>query len=116
MLGILAASLCKIRNSIKAKQHFFDSTKSKTPTHLVQDEADVRVSYLEAVMMERALEALGVPHSFLVFPGEGHRLGKNPRHGFIKLREEQNWLEKYGWRNMMEVSAFSRMASRADEL
>jgi dipeptidyl aminopeptidase/acylaminoacyl peptidase len=73
----------------------FRFDKVKTPTHLVQGGADVRVSYLEGVTMERALEALGVPHSFLVFPGEGHSLDKNPWHGYIKLREELKWLEKY---------------------
>jgi dipeptidyl aminopeptidase/acylaminoacyl peptidase len=73
----------------------FRFDKVKTPTHLVQGGADVRVSYLEGVTMERALEALGVAHSFLVFPGEGHGLGKNPWHGYIKVREELKWLEKY---------------------
>jgi len=73
----------------------FQFDKVKTPTHLVQGGADVRVSYLEGVTMERALAALGVPHSFLVFPGEGHGLGKNPWHGYIKVREELKWLEKY---------------------
>jgi len=67
----------------------------KTPTHLVQGGADVRVSYLEGVTMERALDALSIPHSFLVFPGEGHGLGKNPWHGYIKVREELKWLEEY---------------------
>jgi dipeptidyl aminopeptidase/acylaminoacyl peptidase len=73
----------------------FRFDKVKTPTHLVQGEADVRVSYLEGVTMERALAALGIPHSFLVFPDEGHHLDKNPWHGYIKLREELKWLEKY---------------------
>jgi len=73
----------------------FQFDKVKTPTHLVQGGADVRVSYLEGVTMERALEALGVPHTFLVFPGEGHGLGKNPWHGYIKVRDELKWLEKY---------------------
>ncbi len=73
----------------------FQFDKVKTPTHLVQGAADIRVSYLEGVTMERALQTLGVPHSFLVFPGEGHSLDKNPWHGYIKLREELNWLEKY---------------------
>jgi dipeptidyl aminopeptidase/acylaminoacyl peptidase len=73
----------------------FRFDKVKTPTHLVQGGADVRVSYLEGVAMERAFAQLGVPHSFLVFPGEGHGLGKNPWHGYIKLREELKWLEKY---------------------
>jgi len=73
----------------------FQFDKVKTPTHLVQGGADIRVSYLEGVTMERALEALGIPHSFLTFPGEGHGLPKNPWHGYIKLREELKWLDKY---------------------
>ncbi len=73
----------------------FQFDKVKTPTHLVQGNADIRVSYLEGVTMERALQSLGIPHSFLVFPGEGHGLGKNPWHGYIKVREELKWLEKY---------------------
>ncbi|MGB6782083.1 MAG: prolyl oligopeptidase family serine peptidase [Terracidiphilus sp.] len=73
----------------------FRFNKVKTPTHQVQGGADIRVSYLEGVTMERALEALGIPHTFLVFPGEGHGLGKNPWHGYIKVRDELKWLEKY---------------------
>jgi len=73
----------------------FQFDKVKTPTHLVQGGADIRVSYLEGVTMERALDQLGIAHSFLVFPGEGHGLGKNPWHGYIKLREELKWLDKY---------------------
>jgi dipeptidyl aminopeptidase/acylaminoacyl peptidase len=73
----------------------FHFDKVKTPTHLVQGGADVRVSYLEGETMERALQSLGIPHTFLVFPGEGHSLEKNPWHGYIKLREEMKWLEKY---------------------
>ncbi len=43
----------------------------------------------------RALQALDIPHTFLVFPGEGHSLDKNPWHGYIKVREELKWLDKY---------------------
>ena len=73
----------------------FQFDKVKTPVHLVQGGADVRVSYLEGVTMERALDALGIPHRFLVFPAEGHGLGKNPWHGYIKVREELKWLQEY---------------------
>ncbi len=73
----------------------FHFDKVKTPTHLVQGGADIRVSYLEGETMERALQSLGIPHTFLVFPGEGHGLDKDPWHGYIKLREELKWLEKY---------------------
>jgi len=73
----------------------FRFDKVKTPTHLVQGGADIRVSYLEGVTMERSLESLQIPHTFLVFPGEGHGLGKNPWHGYIKVRDELKWLETY---------------------
>jgi dipeptidyl aminopeptidase/acylaminoacyl peptidase len=74
----------------------FQMDKVKTPTHIVGGNADVRVSYLEDVLLERALQQLQVPHSLLVFPGEGHSLEKDPWHGYIKVREELQWLEKYG--------------------
>lgn len=73
----------------------FRMNRVKTPTHIVQGNSDVRVSYLEGVTLERALQQLGVDHSFLVFPGEGHSLARNPWHGYIKLREELQWLDKY---------------------
>jgi len=73
----------------------FQFDKVKTPTHLVGGNADVRVSFLEDVLMERAFQQIGVPHAFLAFPGEGHGLDKNPWHGYIKVREELKWLDKY---------------------
>jgi dipeptidyl aminopeptidase/acylaminoacyl peptidase len=73
----------------------FQMDKVRTPTHIVGGNADVRVSYLEDVLLERALEKLQVPHSLLVFPDEGHSLEKDPWHGYIKVREELQWLEKY---------------------
>jgi dipeptidyl aminopeptidase/acylaminoacyl peptidase len=74
----------------------FQMDKVRTPTHIVGGNADVRVSYLEDLLLERALQELQVPHSLLVFPGEGHGLDKDPWHGYIKVREELRWLEKYG--------------------
>ena len=73
----------------------FRMDRVRTPTHIVQGNHDVRVSYLEGVTLERALQRLGIPHSFLVFPGEGHGLGNDPWHGYIKLREELKWLDHY---------------------
>lgn len=74
----------------------FQINKVTTPTHIVGGNADIRVSYLEQVLLERALQRLNVPHTLLVFPGEGHPLDKNPWHGYIKVRDELKWLEKYG--------------------
>jgi hypothetical protein len=39
---------------------------------------------------------MGVPCALLILPSEGHGLGNNPWHGKIKVREELQWLEKYG--------------------
>jgi len=66
-----------------------------TPTHIVAGGSDIRVPVLEAYLLERALHTLKVPSTLLIFPGEGHSLGKNPWHGKIKVREELKWLEKY---------------------
>jgi len=74
----------------------FQISKVTTPTHIVGGNADIRVSYLEQVLLERALAKLKVPHELLVFPDENHPLDKNPWHGYIKVREELKWLAKYG--------------------
>ncbi len=74
----------------------FQIAKVKTPTHMVAGGSDIRVAVLEDYLLEHALYSLGIPNALLVFPGEGHGLGKNPWHGKIKVREELKWLEKYG--------------------
>ena len=74
----------------------FQIDKVKTPTHMVGGANDIRVAVLEDYLLEHALYSLGVPNQLLIFPGEGHGLGKNPWHGKIKVREELKWLEKYG--------------------
>ena len=73
----------------------FQFDKVKTPTHVVGGADDVRVAAAENYLLERALNAVGVPSSLLVFPGEGHPLDKNPWHGKIKVREELKWIERY---------------------
>jgi dipeptidyl aminopeptidase/acylaminoacyl peptidase len=86
----------------EAQQRYHDEAaiyqidKVKTPTHMVGGANDIRVAVLEDYLLEHALYALGVPNKLLIFPGEGHGLGKNPWHGKIKVREELKWLEKYG--------------------
>jgi dipeptidyl aminopeptidase/acylaminoacyl peptidase len=74
----------------------FQIDKVRTPTHIVAGADDFRVPALEQYLLEHALYSLGVPNKLLIFPGEGHDLGKNPWHGKIKVREELNWLQKYG--------------------
>lgn len=74
----------------------FQINKVRTPTHIVVGADDVRVAADEAYLLDHALFNLGVPSQFLIFPGEGHELDKNPWHGKIKVREELQWLKKYG--------------------
>jgi dipeptidyl aminopeptidase/acylaminoacyl peptidase len=74
----------------------FQIDKVRTPTHMVAGANDIRVAVLEDYLLEHALYSLGIPNKLLIFPGEGHPLDKNPWHGKIKVREELNWLQKYG--------------------
>ncbi|HEX4021994.1 MAG TPA: prolyl oligopeptidase family serine peptidase [Acidobacteriaceae bacterium] len=73
----------------------FIFNKVKTPVHDVIGGSDIRVAASQGYLMERALQTLDIPHEFLVFPGEGHGLGINPWHGYIKVRDELLWLQKY---------------------
>jgi dipeptidyl aminopeptidase/acylaminoacyl peptidase len=74
----------------------FQMNKVTTPTHMIAGDADIRVAFLEDVLLEHALESLNIPHALLTFPGEGHPLSKNPWHGYVALREELKWINKYG--------------------
>jgi dipeptidyl aminopeptidase/acylaminoacyl peptidase len=74
----------------------FQMNKVTTPTHMIAGDADIRVAFLEDILLEHALESLSIPHALLAFPGEGHPLSKNPWHGYVALREELKWINKYG--------------------
>lgn len=74
----------------------FQMNKVTTPTHMIAGDADIRVAFLEDILLEHALQSLNIPHALVTFPGEGHPLSKNPWHGYIALREELKWINKYG--------------------
>jgi dipeptidyl aminopeptidase/acylaminoacyl peptidase len=82
-------------SAYQSEAALFQFDKVRTPVHEVMGADDVRVSASQGYLLERALDAVDIPHEFLIFPGEGHGLGKNPWHGYIKVREELAWLEKY---------------------
>jgi acylaminoacyl-peptidase len=88
----------KAESNFNAEAAIWQIGKVTTPTHIVGGSEDIRVYVGEDYLLERALHTRGIPTSLLVFPGEGHSLGKNPWHGKIKVREELKWLEKYGGR------------------
>ena len=84
------------RQNYENEAAIFQIDKVRTPTHIVVAADDIRVAADEAYLLDHALYNLGVPSEFLIFPGEGHDLTKNPWHGKIKVREELKWLQKYG--------------------
>jgi len=86
----------EVPDRYRSEAALFQITKVRTPTHMVAGADDVRVAVLEDYLLDRALHELNIPSELLIFPGEGHSLGKNPWHGKIKVREELKWLQKYG--------------------
>ncbi|CAF2056797.1 unnamed protein product [Rotaria magnacalcarata] len=80
----------------------------QTPTLIVSGASDVRVPPSESLMLERGLNYLGVSAKLLLFPNEGHELSINPWHGKIKVREELEWLEKYGHASLNKTANYTR--------
>jgi dipeptidyl aminopeptidase/acylaminoacyl peptidase len=86
----------EVPDRYRSEAAIFQIDKVRTPTHMVGGSEDIRVAVLENYLLDRALHELNIPSELLIFPGEGHGLGKNPWHGKIKVREELKWLTKYG--------------------
>jgi dipeptidyl aminopeptidase/acylaminoacyl peptidase len=65
-----------------------------TPTMVIHGQKDYRVSLGEGLQMFTALQRMGVPSQLLVFPDEGHAVGKlkNLRYVYEKQFE---WLERW---------------------
>ena len=74
--------------------YYFD--RIRTPTHIVAGTADVRVPFSQSLMLERSLRQLGIPVQLLLLPNEQHVIANNPWHGKIKVREELEWLKRFG--------------------
>ncbi|MFY9558918.1 MAG: prolyl oligopeptidase family serine peptidase [Terriglobales bacterium] len=86
----------EVPDRYRSEGAIYQIDKVRTPTHMVGGADDVRVAVPENYLLDRALHELNIPSELLIFPGEGHGLGKNPWHGKIKVREELKWLTKYG--------------------
>jgi dipeptidyl aminopeptidase/acylaminoacyl peptidase len=65
-----------------------------TPTLVTNGERDFRVPYTEGISMFTALQRQGVPSRLVVFPDEGHWIGK-PQNQRLWWGEVQGWLSKY---------------------
>ena len=66
----------------------------KTPTLVSGGELDFRVPYTEDLAMFTALQRMNVPSRLVIFPDEGHWIGK-PQNQRLWWNEVQGWLEKY---------------------
>jgi dipeptidyl aminopeptidase/acylaminoacyl peptidase len=66
----------------------------KTPMLIVDGELDYRVPYFEGVSMFSALQRQGVPSRLIIFPDEGHWVGK-PQNQRLWWNEGLGWFRKY---------------------
>lgn len=66
----------------------------RTPTLVTGGELDFRVPYTEDLSFFSALQRQGVPSRLVIFPDEGHWIGK-PQNQQLWWSEVQAWLEKY---------------------
>ena len=66
----------------------------KTPTLVTGGELDYRVPYTEDLSMFTALQRMNVPSRLVIFPDEGHWIGK-PQNQRLWWSEVQGWLERY---------------------
>ncbi len=69
-------------------------TKARTPTLILQGEADVTDPISQSQMLYRALKRYNVPTEFVVYPREGHGL-QEEKHLLDRLRRTVAWIEKY---------------------
>lgn len=65
-----------------------------TPMLIVAGELDFRVPYYEGVSMFTALQRQSIPSRLIIFPDEGHWIGK-PQNQKLWWSEALGWFEKY---------------------
>jgi len=80
---------------------------AKTPTLIHCGEKDQRVPRPQSEELYVALQKLGVPSEFIVYPNTLHNL-KEARHQLVKMISEFNWFEKWirdseGWFEWKEM-------------
>ena len=67
---------------------------AKTPTLVLNGEADVRIPYPQAQETYQSLKALGVPAEFVHYPREGHGL-REPRHRADWYTRQAAWFDRW---------------------
>jgi dipeptidyl aminopeptidase/acylaminoacyl peptidase len=77
----------------KYSPHLF-AASFKTPMLVSNGELDYRVPYYEGVSMFTALQRQGIPSRLMIFPDEGHWIGK-PQNQRLWWDEALSWFKKY---------------------
>nr|WP_221382160.1 S9 family peptidase [Actinoplanes polyasparticus] len=97
---IAAAAVSKYGDPVAHRELLADLSpitridRLRTPLMVVHGENDSNVPLIEAEQVVRALQERGVPHRYLLFPGEGHELlHRSSRADY--LRETVDWLTTY---------------------
>ena len=68
--------------------------RAKTPTLVLNGEADVRIPYPQAQETYQSLKFLGVPTTFVHYPREGHGL-REPRHRADWYTRQAAWFDQW---------------------
>ena len=68
--------------------------KLKVPMLVIHGEQDYRVPYTQGLELFTALQRQGVPSKLVIFPDEGHWIGK-PQNSRLWYREFLDWLARY---------------------
>jgi dipeptidyl aminopeptidase/acylaminoacyl peptidase len=66
----------------------------RTPQLVIHGQLDYRVPYVEGVSLFTALQRQGVPSRLIIFPDEGHWIGK-PQNQRLWWNEVLGWFGKY---------------------
>jgi dipeptidyl aminopeptidase/acylaminoacyl peptidase len=67
-----------------------------TPTLIMHGEDDARVDVAQAKQLYRALVAKGTETELIIYPSEGHGVGRKPAHLEHHLRHWLQWYEEHG--------------------
>ncbi len=91
--------------------------KARTPTLIHFGEKDQRIPMPQGQELHMALQKLGVPTEFIVYPGMPHGL-TNARYQLVKMEAEMAWFEKWikGKEGWLDWSALTKTLKEQEEV
>lgn len=79
---------------LRVSYPFFEADRITTPTLFMGGDADFNVPIIGSEQMYQALRSLGVPTQLVVYPGQGHGIGR-PSFKVDRLERYLAWYERY---------------------